>query len=1048
MTGADPARGRSGERMDAGVREPMEKAFGRSFTDVTVQYGARADRDGAHAVTHGAEISFGTGAFDPNSVMGRMLIAHELAHVVQQRNGRTGGDSHGGESAAEADADNAASDAVLGRPVTVSTSTPVRAAHASGGWFDRAEATLRKKVEQGIETAKAIEHRAGQAIDEAKKTASEGVKTVTNAVGGLAASAENLSVKATAAVKGADVKPSNVAAAVSRTASAAKSHGAQWLRKQPRRVALNAAGALKGVAMEATGIVDTLAWLPQGGSDLARSGVDQASKAGWLSEDQRKLAHAAVGVAMGPLADPQVKSWAASHGLVDKTTGTIGFSEAAAGLIDEGVKSVAPEAFAAQPESGELFTPYEEGELTGAIGSQAALAAVGAKEVEVVLKAVSLIGPIKQFVTAVKSDEKGWYRNASIATSLIGMVLALVNLRSASVGNKITRLVLASGQLVNAVPPAIQLYKHYYDPAMAQDPQREAKLRKEFLEFVKIVGRIVFDIVRQARTKPNAAPAHDADEAGVKSNAVGEPEPSGAKPTRPQAEPAAREELEPAAAKPVPQEPESAAPKPAQPDVEAAAKPASSEPQAPAAKASTSEQAAAVTAEPQGAPKANIPEPQQHSSASAESTGTPDPVAAARARSYRATRRAAAAERMLDKAVARSEEAAAKVGKYEQKLAEAQSQNFKTQRILRDLRLAREAHAECGRKIGQAQDRLAVRNAELDAAQQHRDAVTAEQHSAQQATKTTQPASETNPNDTSAEAAYRDSVRQWMSADSKTPGYHQGPVGPGVEAALLAKSQGQLSSFNELTPGAKNAPVIDAVGRVAVPRSVKAIGVEHDGPFTREELNRINGHLQELQGTHPDPTVNARMGKTAALMVRYRARLQSKGAWPEALPPEADAATITEWLRRNSNLALAGGEADIAQVRADLAERIRANPEDYNLGPNPTQAEIESVTGRVESAGITRQAARGIRDMEGARAQETATAPPTSGSQSEVATAPGATEPIKIRIDTTPAQPQIDTIAPKSQADHGDSAVEELVYADQEPAAPALKRMRMPEPGR
>ncbi|MGB1451804.1 MAG: DUF4157 domain-containing protein, partial [Marinirhabdus sp.] len=39
---------------------------------------------GAHAFTHGSDIFFNAGNYNPGSTQGKGLLAHELTHVVQQ----------------------------------------------------------------------------------------------------------------------------------------------------------------------------------------------------------------------------------------------------------------------------------------------------------------------------------------------------------------------------------------------------------------------------------------------------------------------------------------------------------------------------------------------------------------------------------------------------------------------------------------------------------------------------------------------------------------------------------------------------------------------------------------------------------------------------------------------------------------------------------------------------------------------------------------------------------------------------------------------------
>ncbi|QNH18830.1 hypothetical protein HEP74_04006 [Xanthomonas sp. SS] len=69
----------------------MEQAFGADFASVRVHTGTQANdlahSLGAKAVTSDEDIAFSAGRYQPDSPRGRNLLAHELAHVVQQRQG-------------------------------------------------------------------------------------------------------------------------------------------------------------------------------------------------------------------------------------------------------------------------------------------------------------------------------------------------------------------------------------------------------------------------------------------------------------------------------------------------------------------------------------------------------------------------------------------------------------------------------------------------------------------------------------------------------------------------------------------------------------------------------------------------------------------------------------------------------------------------------------------------------------------------------------------------------------------------------------------------
>ena len=104
-----------GQPLDRGTRAFMEPRFRHDFGGIRVHTGRQAEdsaqAQGAAAYTLGRHIVFGAGQYRPATEAGRRLVAHELAHALQQAGG-TGlapgalpaGRPHG---VAEAEAENA-----------------------------------------------------------------------------------------------------------------------------------------------------------------------------------------------------------------------------------------------------------------------------------------------------------------------------------------------------------------------------------------------------------------------------------------------------------------------------------------------------------------------------------------------------------------------------------------------------------------------------------------------------------------------------------------------------------------------------------------------------------------------------------------------------------------------------------------------------------------------------------------------------------------------------------------------------------------------------
>lgn len=123
-----------GMPLDRSVRESFESSFGQDFGGVRIHADAAAARAAAsvdaHAFTLGSSIWFGRGQYRPETPTGRFLLAHELAHTIQQRGQTPSLQAQlvigGTTDAAEVSADRAASAVATGSAVpTLGASSPV-----------------------------------------------------------------------------------------------------------------------------------------------------------------------------------------------------------------------------------------------------------------------------------------------------------------------------------------------------------------------------------------------------------------------------------------------------------------------------------------------------------------------------------------------------------------------------------------------------------------------------------------------------------------------------------------------------------------------------------------------------------------------------------------------------------------------------------------------------------------------------------------------------------------------------------------------------------
>ena len=78
----------SGNAMDKNTKQEMESGFGSDFSNVRVHTDSNAiqmsQEMGAQAFTHGNDVYFNKGKYNPDSKEGKHLLAHELTHTIQQ----------------------------------------------------------------------------------------------------------------------------------------------------------------------------------------------------------------------------------------------------------------------------------------------------------------------------------------------------------------------------------------------------------------------------------------------------------------------------------------------------------------------------------------------------------------------------------------------------------------------------------------------------------------------------------------------------------------------------------------------------------------------------------------------------------------------------------------------------------------------------------------------------------------------------------------------------------------------------------------------------
>lgn len=125
------------QTLDPDTRAFMDSRFGRDFGQVRLHTDAGAANSAstinANAYTIGNDIVFGHGFYRPHTPGGRAVLAHELAHVVQQSEGYGPTPSTTPSGTTEVDADGAASRVLKGEPAAVQARSATGIARQAAG---------------------------------------------------------------------------------------------------------------------------------------------------------------------------------------------------------------------------------------------------------------------------------------------------------------------------------------------------------------------------------------------------------------------------------------------------------------------------------------------------------------------------------------------------------------------------------------------------------------------------------------------------------------------------------------------------------------------------------------------------------------------------------------------------------------------------------------------------------------------------------------------------------------------------------------------------
>lgn len=511
-----------GQALDGQSRQYMESHFGHNFDSVRIHTDNRAAQSAqdiqANAYTVGQNVVFADNQFQPNTASGKQLLAHELSHVIQQNNAPQNQNlTIDMQSAAEQDANQAANQVSQGNRGQVhsrSKSAIQRQEAAGESWYERRLLSA-KQAYQSVRTELAD---AGQAVKDVAVQGVAAVQEVTAQVQAQVVSAvttlQDKGVQAYDAVQAKFEKAKQIAKDIKQNPKKALVQVGKQVKQVAGEKVMGALGSIKGILMEGASLLDIVYWLsmklhevrdtavvyslPYLLKQLRTSGADIPYK----DQEVIDFYESFFGV-KGEMKQLEKMGLAKRNPITGKVE--VNLAGALSEWSDKQAETIEA-SIGMQEDRGVVFTSYELGELQGSVGVQIALALVGVKEVEVVLKVLGAIGAVKGIFdsydksiaqkTSLLTDENFW-------VALFNIVLSIIGLKEAKAMKKLVKIITSAGLVANLVPPVMQFYRDYKhpDPKLSAD-ERDKVLARDFANIVKGAKDIVFAILHSQMQKP------------------------------------------------------------------------------------------------------------------------------------------------------------------------------------------------------------------------------------------------------------------------------------------------------------------------------------------------------------------------------------------------------------------------------------------------------------------------------------------------------------------------------------------------------------------
>lgn len=329
-----------------------------------------------------------------------------------------------------------------------------------------------------------------------------------------------------------------------------------------REKLLTAIGTAKGIALQATEAADTAMWA----AAEVRDGADRLQKKAhdFVAGPEGSTRRAVVDTlfvappapeqpSLNPISTlAKLSDDAKSGGWVDDR-GNASVSTPLAGRLDKAARWV-EDKVGGTPAEPEMLSTMDVAELRASVTTQAALAVVGIKEVEVVMAAVGAAAGVRAIVESYRKNGDACFKDPALWSGVIAIGLTLAGIKNTGAAAKLAAAAQKYGWMLAAVPPLTQMCIDALDPKVVDEKERQARVKRNMAVAMNIVKDVLLHKVAQAGGKPPGTAEPEGAGAPAAARVPGTPEPPAAAAESPPAAgpktspPAATQEVPPVVA--------------------------------------------------------------------------------------------------------------------------------------------------------------------------------------------------------------------------------------------------------------------------------------------------------------------------------------------------------------------------------------------------------------------------------------------------------------------------------------------------------------------